>query len=212
MKLVCISDTHQKEMSVPEADILIHAGDWSGSGTENETIRFLAWMSKIRHKFKKIVVTPGNHDRFVEANPVLAKEMFKAADVDLLIDDGIDFEGAKIYGSPWSPPFGRWAFMADDVKRQLAFNAVPDDTFILVTHAPPFGQLDQLGPYSSDPYKNAGCRALLEAVIRVRPAVHIFGHIHEQAGVRRYEETLLVNASHMDEEYRPTNRFVIVRI
>lgn len=49
----------------------------------------------------------------------------------------------------------------------------PDDVDILITHGPPRAHLDTL---------RLGCLALLGEVWRVRPRLHIFGHVHEGYG------------------------------
>jgi Icc-related predicted phosphoesterase len=43
---------------------------------------------------------------------------------------------------------------------------------------------------------------LLEAVRRVQPAVHVFGHIHGAAGIMYGWPTTYVNASVVDEAYQ----------
>jgi hypothetical protein len=54
---------------------------------------------------------------------------------------------------------------------------------ILLTHGPPYGILDQvIGSRES-----VGCKHLYRAVERARPALHVFGHIHEGYGARRVE-------------------------
>lgn len=55
------------------------------------------------------------------------------------------------------------------------WNAIPDDTDILVTHTPPVGHGDLCCTGV-----RAGCVELLSTVQkRVRPKYHVFGHIHE---------------------------------
>lgn len=212
MRIVCISDTHGKEFSLPHGHLLIHSGDWSLYGTENETRKFIKWLEREKFKFGKIVVVPGNHDKWIEKEPIAAKQLFEEAGIDLLIDSETTHMGEKIYGSPWTPEFGKWAFMADLSKRKLVFDSIPEYTTILVTHGPSMGLLDRVGLYNKTPYANVGCPALKETVKRIKPKLHVFGHIHECAGVKRLENTLIVNASHMDEAYRPINGFSIVNL
>ena len=46
MRIVCISDTHlQHGFTVPEGDLLLHAGDATGRGTLPEIERFATWFS-----------------------------------------------------------------------------------------------------------------------------------------------------------------------
>jgi len=69
MRLVCLSDTHgeQDRFKVPEGDVLVHAGDFSGIGTEREVHKFARWLKRLPHRWK--IVIAGNHDRFFEKQP-----------------------------------------------------------------------------------------------------------------------------------------------
>ena len=63
MKILHLSDTHglhHRIKDMPEADVIIHSGDISNSGTEEEVLDFLNWMIKLPYQHK-IFVT-GNHD------------------------------------------------------------------------------------------------------------------------------------------------------
>ena len=55
---------------------------------------------------------------------------------------------------------------------------IPLDTDVLITHGPPFGILDRC--YDD---QRVGCEELLKAVKRVKPKLHVFGHIHENYGL-----------------------------
>ena len=72
---------------------------------------------------------------------------------------------------------------------------------ILVTHGPPFGIFDKC-PVS------VGCRALLKAVKRIQPSLHVFGHIHEGYSGKLFvpwlsgKKTLFANVSVVDGDYR----------
>jgi len=78
---------------------------------------------------------------------------------------------------------------------------------VLVTHGPPAGVRDRT---SARDRTHAGCVDLRDAVERIRPALHVFGHIHEGYGVERRDNTLFVNAAVCTLAYRPTNRPVVV--
>lgn len=211
MKIVAISDTHGHEIrNLPQGDLLIHSGDWSGAGTYKETSDFILWLSKIRASYKKVVCVPGNHDKWVEANQDQATKEFKSISVDLLIDQETYHGGHMIYGMPWTPEFNYWSFMANDIERSDYCSRIPKDTDILVTHGPPMGYLDTIATNGSLPGVSAGCQFIREAVIRVEPKVHIFGHIHEGAGVQRLGKTLLINAASVNEYYRPTSNFTVI--
>lgn len=57
--------------------------------------------------------------------------------------------------------------------------AIPEETEILITHTPPLGTLD-----TTRRGKSAGCGALASRLKSLHACrLHVFGHIHEAAGV-----------------------------
>jgi Icc-related predicted phosphoesterase len=61
----------------------------------------------------------------------------------------------------------------------------------LITHCPPFGILD-----FNDKGKHEGCQDLLEIVQqKIKPRLHVFGHLHDAHGLDKIGETIFVNAS-----------------
>ena len=62
VRVVCISDTHNRfrELSIPDGDILIHAGDITRRGYLAELKDFNDWLLSLPHKHK--VVIAGNHE------------------------------------------------------------------------------------------------------------------------------------------------------
>ncbi len=67
MRLVCISDTHEKHEELgelPAGDVLIHAGDATLMGEEGRIREFIVWFAKQPHKHK--ILVPGNHDFYFE--------------------------------------------------------------------------------------------------------------------------------------------------
>jgi Icc-related predicted phosphoesterase len=48
---------------------------------------------------------------------------------------------------------------------------------------------------SSPSMEHAGCPELLEAIRRVRPKLHVFGHVHGGHGMVTIDETVFVNAA-----------------
>ena len=61
---------------------------------------------------------------------------------------------------------------------------IPENTDILITHGPPQGLHDEVDEVYSGP-RNVGCPHLRRAIERIRPRLHVFGHIHEGHGVTR---------------------------
>ena len=72
---------------------------------------------------------------------------------------------------------------------------IPDGVDVLITHAPPYGILDQDGSIHYGSYE------LLSRVTAVRPRIHLFGHIHKANGLEERGETVFSNAAMMDEHY-----------
>ena len=122
-----------------------------------------------------------------------------------LDDSGCEIEGIRFWGSPITPEFCNWAFMREPRDIGRHWDAIPDDTDVLITHGPPHGILDQCPD-------SVGCEQLLEAVKRVGPKVHAFGHIHEGHGILEKDGTTFVNASIMDGRYRPVNAPIGVEV
>ena len=62
VRVVCISDTHgaHRSVSVPDGDVLIHAGDFTRYGRESDASDFDAWLATLPHRHK--VVVHGNHE------------------------------------------------------------------------------------------------------------------------------------------------------
>lgn len=92
----------------------------------------------------------------------------------------------KLFASPFSPKFGKWAFMYDYEDGPRIWDAVPLDTDVLVTHCPPWGLHDRVATTR----ENVGCKGLLQALWRVRPILSVFGHIHEGRGASRVKWNL----------------------
>ena len=79
-----------------------------------------------------------------------------------------------------------------DCSTAYEYNLIPEGIDILLTHGPPLNVLD-LVPY--DGMKSAGCPKLAERIQKVRPKLHVFGHIHEGYGMHMKNGTTYVNAS-----------------
>ena len=102
------------------------------------------------------------------------------------LKNGTEF---TIYVSPYTPAFGDWAFAykhhedrfnepchVANGATSIATHPIPETVDIIMTHGPAKGILDWC------PEGNVGCKNLLQAVCRVKPKMHCFGHIHESNG------------------------------
>ena len=209
LKCAFVSDTHNNYPIIPKCDLLIHAGDLTGMGTFEEIEKGLEWLSNQPAKFK--ILVPGNHDWEFQIHPIETRKMCKDQGVELLIDEEITYFGKRIYGSPWQPAFGYWAFNLNpglDIREK--WNRIPrgGQIDILVTHGPAAGVLDDVGS------RSAGGMDLRDAIKEVAPVVHVFGHMHQQNGIHPCSlgqtHYLAVNAALCDEQYRCVNPVQII--
>ena len=187
MKIWHISDTHtyHEQLRIPEGiDMVIHSGDCSNPrdpyNNEPEVREFLGWYKSLPIEHK--IYVAGNHDTSIEKGLVQPIE-FAEAGILYLEDDLVDIEGVLIYGNPYTPNFGNWSFMKDRVKLDRYWpQAIPSYVDILVTHGPPKGILDK--SYSRDRiFEMCGDKSLLNRVLEVQPAYHLFGHIHNHKDI-----------------------------
>jgi Icc-related predicted phosphoesterase len=214
---------------LPKGDVLIHAGDISNKGGEVDVTNFIYWFQNIEGFDTKIFIS-GNHDFCFEKvnqphhkgdydwlNNLMSSENLSQSDVTYLQDDFIIIESSefsrpiKFYGTPWQPWFYDWAFnlprFGDELQAKWSF--IPEDTDVLITHGPPNGILDLVNNFRQ-PNRNVGCESLRFHVERVKPALNVFGHIHEGYGVKQVNDTLFVNASICTAGYEPTNKPIII--
>lgn len=206
--IVCISDTHgqHKQVSVPGGDILIHAGDICAWGDDpKEYTDFNAWLGTLPHKHKILIF--GNHDVLGERNNGLARSLITNA--TYLEDSGIKIEGLNFWGSPFTPEFCNWAFNVPRGELHKHWDLIPRNTDVLITHGPAYGILDTVSP--KGPY--LGDKELLAAVKRIKPQLHVSGHIHGGYGIDiQHSPTLFVNASVVNEAYKVVNRPLVVNL
>ena len=145
---------------MPEADVIVHTGDFTEDGTEEEVMDFIAWFENLPYKHKIFIA--GNHDN------CLYKANIEGLpnNVHYLCNDSVTINKIKFYGVPM--------FLQDDLDGNFTelYSHIPYDTNVLLTHQPSFGILDE-----SDGI-NFGDYDLYKRVFEVMPIFHLFGHIH----------------------------------
>lgn len=208
MLITAISDTHKgyKQLKLTEGDILIHAGDWESYNFSSEVKDFSNWLKK--QPFKHKIVIAGNHDKFAYEHNLETKEILKDSCI-YLENEGIEIEGIKFWGSPITPKFGDWFFMAErgsQIKKY--WDIIPKDTNVVITHGPIYGVLDQ--PFFYGKFEEGvGCSDLKKVLKTIKPKLHVFGHIHGSYGIKKIDGTTYINASVMNEEYEVVNEPII---
>lgn len=195
IRVVCISDTHTALRSVPDGDLLVHAGDLTNAGTVSELQAQIDWLNSLPHRHK--IAIAGNHDTYLDAR---SRRTLAAEDQDGSLDWGdvhyLQHEqlelmfpeqaGRKLrlYGAPHIPACGGEEFAFQYSRGQDMWSGtVPAGIDVLVTHTPPKGHLDL--PVG------LGCEWLLREIWRTKPRLHVFGHVHAGGGI----ETVSWNSS-----------------
>lgn len=209
-KIVCLSDTHNSnnQITVPDGDILIHAGDATITGTLEEIVLFNKWFANLPHKYKIFIA--GNHDWLFETNNRFARSLLDKS-ITYLQDSFALIEGLKFYGSPWQPRFYDWAFnLTRGAEIAQKWKRIPDDIDILITHGPPNGILDEVRRKFF--VEHTGCEELRKKVEEIRPKLHVFGHIHCGYGQIEKFGVKFINASTCDEGYIPTQPPIVVNL
>jgi Icc-related predicted phosphoesterase len=213
-KICCASDLHgELPRTVPECDILLIAGDICGGGFDQEQnparqLQFLRntvapWLESI--PVKRVVATWGNHDfvglsRFSHLLPTRLRW-------DMLVDESVVIDGVKIHGTPWQLPFFDWAFNLPEADLAVKYAKIDADTDIIISHGPPKGFGDTV--WSGE---QVGSVELRKKIEEVRPKLVVTGHIHLGYGTYQFNNTIIVNASLMNEQYQMVNKVIEIEL
>lgn len=193
LRVVMISDTHgcHRRLRVPEGDVLIHGGDWTRMGLEEDAADFNAWLGELPHKHK--IVVNGNHEHNAAWKERAGSVLSNAT---LLRDSTVTLpgNGLRVHGTEFCWPMK---------SANPSYDAVASGSVdVLVCHSPAAGYVDG----------GMGCAELLRLVRRLRPRLVVSGHIHyahaTAEGHGPLRGTTFVNASnahrgHADMGWQP---------
>jgi len=211
MIIDCISDLHGFLPELEGGDLLLVAGDLTAHDSVIEHQKFVEWLSE--QPYRKKVYIAGNHDghyqRPLENYPIYP-------DCHYLEDCGIEFEGLKIWGSPWSlwfkgihPRCKAFTGTESDLKKK--YELIPEETDILITHGPPYGTMDVVRSFHTGKAEHVGSTILAGTLNTLKNLkLHCFGHIHE--GYGKSKDSRSVNASYVDEQYMPVNKPIRIEL
>lgn len=191
MKILHISDTHGKHRelnTLPTADVIIHSGDFTLNGTDNEALDFIEWFCEIPYKHKIFIA--GNHDSCM-MDAVLDG---LPEDVHYLADSGINIDGVFFYGVPMY-----CALVKGSMQELEHCDSIPNNVDVLITHRPPLGILD------GDEENHFGSVSLLSRINEIQPRIHLFGHAHNGYGLMKWKGIVFSNASIINEKYDVVN-------
>lgn len=193
-KIVAISDLHGNLPEIPACDILLIAGDMCPVSRRFDksiiTLQkewldgpFRKWIENID---AEIFACAGNHDFIFEKR---LEEVPKFS-WNYLQDQLVEYEGLKIYGTPWQKRFHDWAFNLDEIELEKKWEQIPEGVDVVITHSPPkfFGDVGSSGEHLGSP-------SLLKRLVEIKPKLSVFGHIHEGRGVYSHNDITLANVA-----------------
>jgi hypothetical protein len=214
LRIYAIADQHgHLDLNIPRCGLLIHAGDicpdrigpFSARRNPEQqggwfTDEWIRW--RLNQPADAACATWGNHDYCGELQRCPQIEL--PGPTGVAIDSVLEINGLKIWCSPWSNQFMRWAFMKPPADLGEVYDRIPAGVDIIVSHQPPYGYGDQMAPDLSQPLQSVhlGSQQLLAAIDRVKPRVVVCGHIHMGYGVYLHGTTRIYHVSVVDDDYR----------
>ncbi len=225
IKIALISDSHgqHSKLIIPPCDILIHAGDWTSTGTFKQVEDFAKWLDA--QLADEVVLCPGNHEVEFEKNLPQSLNWIKdhCPKAHILMESSVELFGIKFWGSAYTPSYGfGWSFNAgrDPIEAAHTFKPfigdiwakIPEDTNFLVTHGMPFGILDTALDWSQGMMQCAGDKELKRRIKDLKELKYVVGgHLHHDGGQTFVTpEVTYFNAAVLDDQYRLRNRNPIV--
>lgn len=192
IRLVLISDTHgcHRKLTIPDGDVLIHAGDFTRMGLEEDATDFNVWLGELPHPHKLCV--NGNHECNAawkgEAYSMLSNATFlrdESVTIRVAKPDGVTIVPLRVHGTEFCWPMRS----RNPAYEAIAVGSSDTPIDVLVAHSPVKGYVDG----------GKGCAELLRLAERLRPRAVIGGHIHHahdvQQGQGRLSEITFINAA-----------------
>jgi len=188
VRIVHMSDTHHfldkqsRNGFLPNGHILVHSGNFTDHGTDEEFTQFNGWLESVSDRYHYRVVVLGNRDVKVYGNDWDSMKKLLPAATHVLCHTETTILGISFYGAPW-----HWGHKKNYILRQEApstpkgrFDDIPLGINVLVTHGPAMDRLDVTN--CSETREHWGSAELLEALHRVKPGVHLHGHVKDARG------------------------------
>lgn len=223
MRVTAISDFHGILPEIEETDLLLICGDISPfqiqfNKDEMEDwfkTTFANWVENLN--CKKIIMTPGNHDAYLENKKTEKKrDEFHSIFKDKLVclwnqyyELNLLGETLKIFGTPYCHQYGTWPFMRTAITLKEKFEIIPEGLDILITHDPVYnlGSTDVIlkpKTLQQSHFKHLGNVELKEHLYSLHefPKYIFCGHIHSGEHDLHYNEHLncyFANVGLMDE-------------
>lgn len=174
------------------------------TGELNAVRDFARWLNRLPHNHKLVI--GGNHDCcFTDHRRSKALDILYDVDGLIYAEDTLEVvQGTGFYCTPWTASFNDWCLQKDEDGLREKFQQIPKTTEVLITHGPAHGTGDWL-----DGYGHIGSKALKDAVNRVQPDLHIYGHVHQQYGKQADGS---YNVSVLDGQYNVVKEPVVIEL
>ena len=171
MRILAISDLHLDEgaadallSAAPPADLVSAAGDFASAHRGLDT-----YMSRLAPVADRMICVPGNNESL--------DALRAATTATVLHGQSCDLRGVTVAGlgggiPPLPPlPWESWDLTEDAARAHLD---TVDHADILITHSPPAGLGDNHAEIG-----HLGSTAIKDAILRLRPRIAVWGHIHD---------------------------------
>lgn len=190
MNIIALTDIHGR-LSFPEAlleeirtaDLLLLSGDITHFGHRAEMERMIGFLRNLN---PRLLAVSGNCDH-PDAEAWLS-EAGISLHTTLKETGGIAFYGLS--GSLPCPGRTPHEYEEEVYEALLAGFTPPPQPWILVSHQPPFGTVND----AVSPGVHVGSKSIRAFIERTRPLACFCGHIHEGVGTDRIGDTVTVNA------------------
>jgi Icc-related predicted phosphoesterase len=206
MNTLFISDTygHHEALLLPRGDMIVHAGDLTKHGTEEEVKDFLQWFSHLNYKYRVFIA--GRHDHFFEEHPGKVARILPA-NVIYLQETGVEVGGINLWGSPFSTNHDGSAFgITHEHEIRDHWNKIPDDSDMVICRTPAYGIHDE-----DENGEHTGCKELMRKLVRVEPGYFVCGNVNDTHRFEYRYNTNFINASLLNQEYKVTYKPVFLR-
>jgi len=173
---------------LPRGDIMVHSGNFSLEGDDREYRKFNEWLGAVASTYHYRIIVVGNKDvkklgvRWDEIRSRLTNA------THVLLHSQAKVLGISFYGVPWNNFYGKNHELRSNATPKSTselnnrYDEIPSGTDVLITHAPAHGRLDLVSIGNGQPDQRWGSRDLAEELKRVKPGLHLVGHVREGRG------------------------------
>ena len=204
LKILALSDTHlefPKVSDLPDANVLVHAGDWTDIGfrhSKAELQKLELFLTEARDRYPHVLALHGNHDLGFDNSWWLRWGVTPIDGITWQHPSGVSFHGVALTPAHHLPELLlEWQHMTiDENEEDTAWDFGFVD--VVVSHGPPFGYCDL-----TTKGKRIGSRSAVSYIRQHQPRLFVCGHVHEAAGETNLRGTQIVNVA---------NRVVLLKI